>query len=584
MIHILKNYAGLLLVLVVSFLAIKPLLIAGFFPMHDDTQVARVYEMGKALSDGMFPVRWVADLGYGYGYPIFNFYAPLAYYIGGIFTLLGFDALFATKMMFGMGVFISGVFMYFLAKELFGGKVGIITSLVYVFAPYHAVQLYVRGAVGEFYAYAFIPLVFLSLYKIFYYAEKDHRKTLLWVIIGAIEYTGLVLSHNLTALMITPFFIIGTIIMYFLAFKNKKTFPIYSCLLLLFLGLILPAFYWLPAILEAQFTNIFSQIGGGADFRNHFVCVSQLWDSPWGFGGSTSGCVDGMSFKIGKTHVMAVFLSIILLTFLKKILPQLSNTSEYRRLMAFTVFTILGFFLSVLLMIGAAKPIWESIYVMGFFQYPWRFLVLTSFFSSILIGFCLWVANELLRRQTWGRSGFYVIMIVSVVTLIITNGKLFVPQTIISKNAQDYTSEYAVKWVASKTSDEYMPKNFQKPNSPDTVAKRQVDFDKEAGKVLHSSFRTGHLEVELNMKREEDVQVNIATFPAWEFYINGIRAESWETNIGYVVPISSGKSVLTAAFKQTLIERVANRISLLGVAAIIIGIIYIHKRKFLKSV
>ena len=34
------------------------------FPIHDDTQVARVYEMGKALSDSMFPVRWVEDLGF----------------------------------------------------------------------------------------------------------------------------------------------------------------------------------------------------------------------------------------------------------------------------------------------------------------------------------------------------------------------------------------------------------------------------------------------------------------------------------------------------------------------------------------
>src|SRR5258706_6997293 len=97
-----KNFKKLLpviIVLLLSFWAIRPLLNSGFFPMHDDTQVARVFEMKKSLNDGMFPVRWVADLGYGYGYPIFNFYAPFAYYLGGFLNLVGLNALAATKLM-----------------------------------------------------------------------------------------------------------------------------------------------------------------------------------------------------------------------------------------------------------------------------------------------------------------------------------------------------------------------------------------------------------------------------------------------------------------------------------------------------
>ena len=102
--HFLKKYYGLLIVLALSFWAIKPLFISGFFPMHDDTQVARVFEMGKMLKEGTFPVRWVPDLGYGYGYPLFNFYAPLAYYVGGFFMLLGFLFLFFMGVIGGRGL------------------------------------------------------------------------------------------------------------------------------------------------------------------------------------------------------------------------------------------------------------------------------------------------------------------------------------------------------------------------------------------------------------------------------------------------------------------------------------------------
>ncbi len=148
----LKKHYGLFIVLILSFWAIHPLFISGFFPMHDDTQVARVFEMGKMLERGMFPVRWVPDLGYGYGYPIFNFYAPLAYYIGGFFMFLGFDALLATKIMMALGVILAGIFMYLLTREFFGELGGIVAGLFYIYAPYHAVDIYVRGDVAEFWA------------------------------------------------------------------------------------------------------------------------------------------------------------------------------------------------------------------------------------------------------------------------------------------------------------------------------------------------------------------------------------------------------------------------------------------------
>ena len=84
-----KFRIGLIIVVILSFFMIKPLWVNGYFPMHDDTQVARVVEMGRALRAGQFPVRWVSDLGYGYGYPIYNFYGPLPYYAGGALQAMG---------------------------------------------------------------------------------------------------------------------------------------------------------------------------------------------------------------------------------------------------------------------------------------------------------------------------------------------------------------------------------------------------------------------------------------------------------------------------------------------------------------
>ena len=441
----LKRYFGVLTVLLLSFWAIKPFFIQGFFPMHDDTQVARVFEMGKMLSSGAFPVRWVPDLGYGYGYPIFNFYAPLAYYIGGLFMVLGFDALLATKIMMALGVILAGIFMYFLAKNFFGELGGAVSGLFYVYAPFHAVDIYVRGDVAEFWAYAFIPLAFLGIYKSN-------------ILIGSIGFAAIILSHNLTAMMVTPFLLIVVLLNCYIDFKDKKSFIINPSSLILILGLTLSAFYWIPALLEMKSTNVLSQIGGGADFRDHFVCPPQLWDSLWGFGGSIKGCIDGFSFKIGKLHLLVT--GLVLMLFL------LGRFKQYKGII---LFSLISFFLSLFLTLEASKFVWEMIPAMAFFQYPWRFLTLASFFSSLLAGSLVVLSSSLKIKPYW--LAFPLIAL-----LLFFNITPFVPQTIFPAKAPDFTNERALKWVASKTSDEFLPADFKKPKSEHGVSKNPLPF------------------------------------------------------------------------------------------------------------
>ena len=473
----LRKYFGIIVVLVLSFWAIKPLFVPGFFPMHDDTQVARVFEMGKMLQSGMFPVRWVPDLGYGYGYPIFNFYAPLAYYVGGFFTLLGFDALIATKIMMLVGIILAGIFMYLLAREFWGELGGIVSSLFYIYAPYHALDIYVRGDVAEVWAYGLIPLMFFGFYKLYQQLSiKNDLPPIIsnfkfqisnfyvwkWVVVGSLGYAGVILSHNLTAMMVTPFITIVILLYCFIAYRNKKLFIIYCLVFTILLGLMLSAFYWIPALLEMKYTNVLSQIGGGADFRNHFICLGQLWDSQWGFGGSAQGCIDGLSFKIGKLHIL-----LALAAFLFGANQFLKKKSERTLIIGFSV---LGLLVSVFLMLEISKPVWEAIPAMAFFQYPWRFLLLASFFSSLACGSLVFFLTKFKVKP-------YFTAAVLVFFVLFFNTKLFAPQTIYQKTVADYTNERALKWVASRTSDEFLPPDFKKPKSEHEIAENPIPFE-----------------------------------------------------------------------------------------------------------
>jgi hypothetical protein len=515
------------LVLILSLGAVWPFFYSGFFPMHDDTQVVRVYEMSQALRDGQFPVRWVADLGYGYGYPIFNFYAPLPYYFGAFFNLIGFDALLATKIMFVFGIIFSGLTMYFLARRFWGEVGGIVAGIFYIYAPYHAVDIYVRGAVGEFWAMAFTPLVFWGLAKIFYREQNG-------VLIGGLGLAGVILSHNLTALMLLPFLVLSGLFAFFFSGK-RKLFAIDSLLLTL-CGLSLSAFYWLPALTEMGLTRVSEQIGGGANFRDHFVYLDQLWASPWGFGGSAPGRLDGMSFIIGKLHFLVGLLSLFWLS---------------RRGVI-----ILGWgflILAVFLLTGYSNFLWASLPVMAFLQYPWRFLAMVILAISFLAGaFFLFLSK---RGKLFLGVGLSLVM-------ISLNLKYFRPQNFLNKTAADYLARENILWTTSRISDEYLPKDFLRPQKKEEVAWQKLEILQGKGVLKRQKVRSNQQFFDLEAKTEGEVVLNTAFFPGWRVLVDDQEREPIVKSGRMEVFLPTGTQRLEVKFVNTNLRNLANLISL----------------------
>lgn len=605
-----KKLLPLIFVLSLSYWVIKPFFIDGFFPIHDDTQVARVFEMKTALIDGMFPVRWVPDLGYGYGYPIFNFYAPLAYYIGGFFALVGFDALIATKIMMALGIVLSGIAMYFFARQFWGELGGILSGVLYMYAPYHAVEVFVRGDVAEFYGYAFIPLAFLGIYKIFFIIQenlklktqnsklqfKNEKLLWMWIAVGALSYAAIILSHNLTAMMVTPF-LLGFAICLWL-FQNtrygevhgneagideglrqrsevkrnghlyrktldeKWNLPSFLKLLSpLLLGILLSSFYWLPTLAEMKYTNVLSVLGGGSTPQDHFVCPVQLWDSPWGFGGSAPGCIDGMSFKLGKLHILFGLFSLVGLWFLSK-----SKKNDWKTPVFFMGILLFSLFLTL----DQSKFVWDSIPKMDFFQFPWRFLIMVTFSLAFLGGNALWILRTKLVKSN---VIYFIVGLFIILGTVFFNTKVFAPQTIFPKKVIDYTNYEVLTKITSKISDEYMPPFFSKPKKNDALPQEKISLADSSAKIVSLQTKTQQIQAQLDAEEKTSVVVNIAYFPAWNVYIDKQKVPYQIFNKGLRVSVPQGKHMLTAVFIQTPIEQIADLLSLTGVLILILGII-----------
>jgi uncharacterized membrane protein len=565
-----KDYLNLILITLLSYFSLQPLFNQGFFPVHDDTQVARVYEMKTALADGMFPVRWVSDLGYNYGYPIFNFYGPLAYYVGGVFNLVGFDSLIATKIMIGLGTLLAGVSMYLFARELWGRYGGIISAILYMYAPYHALNIYVRGAIGELWAYAFIPIAFLGIYKVFCATKITSKKTnyknpsyalWVWTTITAIAYAAIVVSHNLTGMMVTPFLFAIAVVLYVVSRWQKLTVHSYFVLLGLLLGIFLSAFYWLPVFSEMKFTDVLSVVGGGSDYHDHFVCYKQLWDSPWGFAGSAPGCNDGMSFRIGKFHIILALFSIIPLIYFRR----------QKTIVTAILLSIFGVLSSCFLMINNSQFIWDAIPQMAFFQFPWRFLVLTSFFTSFLGGAIFVIFQT--RKITSLLLGALIIFVV-----LIQNVKLFAPNMPNTKTSADYTAKSEIIWKISKISDEYMPPGFYKPHKPSDIPKSKF-VSSSTVQILSAKEKTQSLHAEVSAKQKNDLLVNLAYFPGWHVFVDHKQVWFKHFGKGVLIPVPQGKHTIDIVFLQTSIEHAGNALSIAGVFILLAGIISSRKER-----
>lgn len=564
-----KKFLPVIFIIFLSFWALRPLLHDGFFPVHDNGQPFRVFEMFQSLHDGMFPVRWTKDFGYNFGYPLFNFYAPLAYYIGSLFMVTGFDVLISTKLMIALGIVLAGVFMFLFAQEFWGKAGGVFAAVLYIYAPYHAVDVYVRGDGAEMWAYAFIPLTFLGFYKVIQEHEKEpnqrnilpmtNRKTWRWIILSSLSFAAIITSHNLTAMMVTPFLLCFSGLL--IVLSKKKLQRMYSLFVTILLSVLLSAFYWIPVFTEMKYTDVFSQIGGGFDFHQHFVCWPQFWSSPWGYGGSAPGCTqDGLSFMVGKISILCTLIGLVISFFIKKDIKQ--------KYILWICVPLLG--ASFLLATDVSKPLWETIHTMAFFQFPWRFLVMISFFLSFMAGIIVWFIQKKVFLPKLVMFGGWLVLIIFIIFL---QSKYFKAKEFYQAGSGYFSDPSVIGWDLSGASSEYMPQHFIKPKTKAQLPQNTFQFLNKNNKILQQQKQTNLASAKVLAASPSILHVNIAYFPAWNIFVDNSKTSIIQVKNGMNISVPAGEHTITARFIQTPTEKVADGISIAGIVLLFLGII-----------
>lgn len=198
---------------------------------------------------------------------------------------------------------------------------------------------------------------------------------------------------------------------------------------------------------------------------------------------------------------------------------------------------------------------------MDFIQYPWRFLTLATFSSSFLAGSVISWAGKKPKAACFAA--------VLIMALLLTfNNKYFQPQYLINLQASDCLTEENIKWETSKTSDEYLPRDFPVPKSKAEVAWGKVAFLKGEAELKNLVNKTPLTSFEIAAQTKTEMMINTAYFPGWQAYLDDQKIELSVDQGKMKLALPAGKHQIAVRFTNTPIRNLSNLISLLFLSGI----------------
>jgi hypothetical protein len=547
----------IIIIFIISVPAIWFLLGPGYFNMHDDLQVMRIFQMEKCFADGQIPCRWAPDMAWGYGQAMFNYYSAFPYYLGVfIRTLSPLSIMGTVKALFMISLTSSGIGMYLLIKNIWGRLAGIVGATLYIYAPYHALDIYIRGALSESFSLAILPFLWHSIYLLI---KKTDFKRIVYLVFCI----GIVLStHNISAMIYAPITVFWIL---YLIIKEKRLSSIKDLMLAGLLGIGLASFFILPVIFEKILIQTNFLTVDYLDYVAHFATINQLFiDRSWGHGPSIWGPEDEISFQIGWPHWWLAILSGIYIT-----------ASVFRRkfdktyILVFGLLTAGGFF--AFLTHSRSTFIWMKISVMKFIQFPWRFLGLVMFFLAF--------AGAILARPKIKLRKFWIISLVLII--MVMNYRYFKPWNR-SYNIRDDEKLTGIAFELQQKSAilDYLPVTAK--DAPKGASPQNPVIIGGEGKAYNYSKRSNSFFFDAEIySNEAEIQIPIQHFPNWVVISGGNKISSYPSgDYGVItVKLANGKHLIQGRFENTSIRNIANSITVISAVLIFVFIVLDHNRK-----
>jgi hypothetical protein len=365
-----------LLILAVMLIPIGQAYTAQGYQIAHDRAVPymRVIAIKDAFGESQFPPHWFPEFDGGYGSPYPSFYGMSFYYVAALLDACCVSLGQSVELTAFLTMAVSGLAMFVLARHLWGTPAGLLSAGLYVHAPYHLVDAFVRGAYSELTAFVWFPLIVLFM------VLWMEAKRPIWILTGSFSLAGLVLTHNIMPLVFLPSLpILGFAMLGHDTSKAGQRKTLAGWVTMAALGALLSAFFWIPIVADSQWirTEYFLQV----DYRDEFVGLAQLL---------TTSIEHNLTPELGIPLVIGASCGLL----------GVSLSDRTRRTRQLIVVAGLLSLSYIFMMNHRSSFLWSNIAVLQFIQLPWRLLAPITFLLSLMAGAI--PAAITARRWQWG--------------------------------------------------------------------------------------------------------------------------------------------------------------------------------------
>jgi hypothetical protein len=525
------------------------------FDSHEKLHyIIRLAEFDDALRTGQLFPRWCNNLCGGYGYPFFNFYAPLAYYLTEPFLLLTANLFAAWKLQFIALAFLGSLGTYAYARLFTGRVAATMAALLFQFAPYHIANLYVRGNVAEFTAMSLLPWLFWAMHSLI-----RKPRSIAFLCTFVVMLAAVILSHNVTALFTCGFLVlyVGTI-----TARTHDLRPAATAVVAIIAALVLTAFFWAPALYEMRYCQPGEMQESFLQTTTHVVYWKQYLRDNWGFGLSLTGPVDNLPFGIGHVHLLLVAASVII-----------ASRSRTVRMPMLTFTAVMLFIL--LLMSNWCTWLWR-LPLARTIQFPWRMFSVAAIASAVAGAFTI----EALPRR-WRipvAAACCMLLVAWSAPRISVSGYFPMPSSTYSAantrlhDTMTNVGEFLPTWAR--------PEQLTKPSDKLVVTATGQRLALLAGED------STHVAFSATSPDETTATAHVFYFPGWQTYRDGLRIPTGPGPSGLVAfPLARGRADYVLKWGPSPTRWYANLVSITTLLGGLVALLVMYRsRRVVKPV
>ena len=548
-----ENIRCMAILIIISFIMCIPLLKENVAVYHDDgiQHISRAYGTFEAIKSGVLFGNIIPNFANGFGYSWNLFYGAFTTFGIIFFKLITGSYIVAYKLFVFVCLLLSGIFMFKFVSNVSENKnVGVLAGALYIMAPYHLTDLYVRNALAEFASFMFIPLVFLGLYNI---VNKEGKS---WYLsLGAI---GLIFTHNISTLYTALFAIIYLLV----NIKSLKSKEVWKYLGINALFIIMVTACFTVPMLETKFTTNYRVYEKEAMSTEESV-VSQQLPIQRIFVTPTE---ESFVFELGPYMIIMLAFSFMTVRIMKL---------EFRK--DYLFFLIMG--LISLFMVTKIFP-WK--YMPSFLyiiQFPWRCMEYASFFLAVVAAINM---GAVIKKYRFKDA--FIIIVIATVYVAALHGFVKCSKSVepIENLSLGQVSGMNNECIAGMGRAEYLPAKAYENRF--YIATREDKIYVLEGKAVIEKENKDGLNFTAKVETFEEntiIELPYIYYPGYEVRADGIVIEAIETENGFLgcnIPANENLTV-EVSYTGTSNMKVSVLISMLGALLLVIYIWRMEREK-----